>query len=96
MALLSTFIASQPNRAVFAVFEELKDLLAEYDLKSVSDTSGISLSTLYLWVDGKVRFPHLRTIVRVAEALGYEVVLQMSNEISGLDTLRSRHLKVIK
>ena len=58
-----------------AIFNQLKDILAEYNLESVAYTAGVSLSTLYYWLDGHTQKPRLDTICKVAAAIGYELTL---------------------
>lgn len=58
-------------------YEEFLKILAEYDLKSVADASEVSEETLRRWLTTDRR-PQLRTLVPVAEALGFEVEFILS------------------
>lgn len=58
-----------------AIFEELKDILYEYNSQSVAESAGVATSTIYFWLDGQTRKPRLDTIVKVAAAVGYELRL---------------------
>lgn len=72
----------------YAVFEEIKEHLRHYNIKSVSQLSKVAEPTLYFWLDGTTRKPRIDTLFRVADALGYEIVLR---PITG-----RRHLTVVK
>ncbi len=58
------------------VFKELKDELAMYDVQSVADLAGVHFTTLYNWLEGKTKSPHLRTFCSVANALDMTVALE--------------------
>jgi len=57
-------------------FEELKDILKNYNLETVADVAGVHFTTLYNWLSGKTKNPHLRTFIKVAKAMGFEVMLR--------------------
>lgn len=57
------------------LFTQLKTELALYDVASVAKAAGCSQATLYFWLDGTTKCPHLRTFCRVADALGLELSL---------------------
>lgn len=81
-----------PVKEQISLFEEVKDILDGYNIQSVSDTSGVATATLYFWLDGTTRLPRLDTVIRVADALGYELVL-VPKEKKGK---KRPHLRVIK
>ena len=58
------------------MFEELKDILQQYNLESVADASGVHWTTLYSWLNGRIKSPYISTVAKVAEAVNYELVLQ--------------------
>lgn len=61
------------------IFLKLIALLAKNNsdqLKAIAEEAGISSMTLYNWIFGDTMNPHLNTIMRVAEAMGYEITLQ--------------------
>ena len=78
-----------PVNDQISLFEELKDHLAGYNIKSVSDLSGVATPTLYFWLDGTTRKPRLDTIIKVAQALGYELQLIKT-------TKRKNYLTLVK
>ncbi len=41
----------------------------------ICDEANVSIGTLYKWVNWEIWCPHLRTVVNVANALGFDVVL---------------------
>lgn len=41
--------------------------------KQIANESGVSVSTLYNWVNWKITSPHFRTVVDVATAIGFDV-----------------------
>ena len=61
------------------VFLQLLDVLGEPDwpeLERIAEVAGVSPHTIYNWCYGPVLSPHLRTIVAVASAVGYDLVLK--------------------
>ena len=67
----------------YRVFEDLKEILATCDFKWVSENAGVSDQTLYNWHNGLTKKPRIDTLTKVAEALGYEivVVLKATNKL---------------
>ena len=61
----------------YQVFEDLKGILADVDFHWVSETAGVSQQTLYNWHNGVTHKPRIDTITKVADALGYEIVLEL-------------------
>jgi transcriptional regulator with XRE-family HTH domain len=57
------------------VFEDLKGELRGWNIESVAEEANLAPSTLYFWLDGKTRKPRLDTIIRAAEAIGFDVGL---------------------
>lgn len=57
------------------LFIELCELLQGWNIISVANAAEVSPTTIYYWLDGTVNLPRLDTIVKVAEAIGYELVL---------------------
>jgi transcriptional regulator with XRE-family HTH domain len=58
-----------------AVFEQLKHEIDQarrtgMSMQAVARQAGLCNSTLHLWLNGKAKAPRLRTMIRVAEALG--------------------------
>jgi DNA-binding phage protein len=58
-----------------AVFEQLKHEIDRarrtgMSVQAVARQAGLCNSTLHLWLNGKAKAPRLRTMIRVAEALG--------------------------
>ena len=58
-----------------AVFEDLKHQIDRArdlgtSLQTLARQAGLCNSTLYEWLDGKIKAPRLATMIRVAEALG--------------------------
>ena len=60
------------------VFEDLKAQVRLYDVRSLAQSAGVAPSTLYFWLTGRTKRPHLPTVVSVARAVGYALVLQPS------------------
>lgn len=65
-----------------AIFHDLCDILREYNIKWVSEQSGVTTATMYYWLDGHTKQPRLSTCLKVAAALGYELVLQKQRDRS--------------
>ncbi len=57
------------------IFEEIKEVLYSTNINWVSEHSGVSVSCLYLWLDGTTQLPRLDTVYRVAECLGFDLQL---------------------
>lgn len=51
------------------LFSIVKAELSGYELASVANMSGVSLATLYSWINGKVTCPHWRTLFNVSVAI---------------------------
>jgi len=63
-----------------AVFEHLKHQIdrardSGTSLQTLARQAGLCNSTLYEWLDGKIKAPRLATMIRVAEALGKPIEL---------------------
>lgn len=58
-----------------AIFEQIRAELGAWDFPSVAEAAGITQQTLHNWHRGTVTCPHLRTLMAVAEVLGYDVQL---------------------
>ena len=64
-----------------AVFEQLKHQIdrardSGTSLQTLARQAGLCNSTLYEWLDGKIKAPRLATMIRVAEALGQPIEFQ--------------------
>ena len=68
------------KKTELAIFKQIKYMLNDYNIYSVAATAGVSQQTLYNWYNGITRFPQLRTIVKVAHALGYELELKRKSK----------------
>lgn len=75
---MATANKKKHQRKEYEAFETLKLVLARYDLASVADCSGITQQTLYNWLNGTVQSPQLRTLVAVAEVVGYTIALHQT------------------
>jgi len=58
------------------VFDDLKAELRGWNTRSVAQTAGVATSTVYFWLEGKVKTPRLDTVVKVADAIGFELTLR--------------------
>ena len=61
------------------VFLEIISLLLTYndaEKKRVAEEAGVHWTTIYNWTHGATLNPHIGTLVKVAEVLGYEVALR--------------------
>ena len=63
-----------------ALFERLKHQInraldSGTSLQTLARQAGLCNSTLYEWLDGKIKAPRLTTMIRVAEALGKSIEL---------------------
>ena len=72
------------------VFEDLKAELELYNPMWVAAEAGVHFSTLYNWLSGTTKRPQLPTIVKVATALGFTLVLERDH------TVKKARLRVIK
>jgi len=70
------------------LFEDLCNELYGYSVESVADSANVAPSTIYFWLDGTTKKPRLDTIVKVANAIGFDIQLVKRN--------RKTHLRVIK
>lgn len=60
-----------------ALFDEVKDAIGDFgNIKRLSDISDVSAPCLYSWMDGRVQSPRMVTLLKVANALGLEIVVQ--------------------
>ena len=62
------------------LFGELKDELRKYNIGWVSMKSKVAKATMYHWLEGKTKSPHLRTALAVANAIGFEIHLVKSKK----------------
>jgi len=69
-------------------FDQLKELVWEYNIGYLAGAADVCQATLYNWCDGTTQHPRLTTVVKVAKAMGYEVTFVKVNKKS--------HLKVVK
>lgn len=46
------------------------------DLLEISEQAGVSLAAMYFWMNGTTTNPRLDTLHRVADVLGYDLVLK--------------------
>ena len=65
------------KKQIQEVFEELKKDLEGYDLLDVADIAEISDQTIYNWMSGITESPRLINIIKVANAIGYDVELRL-------------------
>lgn len=58
------------------VFDRVKDeIAAHWNVDVLADEAGVAPATIYFWLSGKTKTPHLRTFIKVATAMGYRVDL---------------------
>ena len=57
------------------IFDQIRNEVAEYHVGSLAKEAGIAPATLYFWLEGRTKSPHLRTILKVAHVLGYDLEL---------------------
>ena len=65
----------QEQKLVLPIFEELKEELQEWDVESVAECAGVSNACIWYWLEGKTKKPRLDTIMRVADAIGFDLKL---------------------
>lgn len=58
------------------IVDALNDLETFRDIEEISELSGISFVTIYKWRKDPPMQPRLNTFFRLAEALGYEIVMR--------------------
>lgn len=56
-------------------FEQVKQEIQGECLSDVAEKAGVCSSTLRSWRDNKVRFPRLKTFMKIATYYGYEVTV---------------------
>lgn len=64
----------------YQVFEDLKTVLYDYDLTSVAYTAKVSIQTLYNWIHGYTKYPRIDTLTKVANAVGFEINLELKQQ----------------
>lgn len=72
-------IRAQSNKTRTQMFLDLVGILSNIhgqELLDIADEACVAPATLYFWVSGYVTHPRLSTLVRVADALGYDITLQ--------------------
>ena len=57
------------------IFEQIKEIIEDYNFAYLSEESGVSEPTLYNWINGYTKKPRLDTITKVANAVGYRIRL---------------------
>lgn len=60
------------------IFEQLVEELEKHqdEFAIIAYNAGVSVTTLYNWVNWQVSCPQMRTFIPVAKELGYDVVLR--------------------
>ena len=81
---------------VYEVFEELKDHLRTYHIESVADAADVHYSTLYHWIEDVTVAPRISTMVKVANAIGFDIRLVMNKSSQTKPRKSRRHLSVVK
>jgi DNA-binding phage protein len=66
---------------VLDIFEELKEELHEYNILSVAEASGVTDACIHLWLSGQTKKPRLDTVVRVADAIGFDMRLVRRKQV---------------
>lgn len=59
----------------YKVYDDLVDLLWNYNPAWVAEQAKVSLPTLYNWMNANVLRPRIDTLFKVANVLGYDIVL---------------------
>ena len=65
----------EEHKLVLPIFEELKDELQAWNIESVAECAGVSNACIWYWLEGKVKKPRLDTIMKVADAIGFDLKL---------------------
>lgn len=60
------------------IYEKIVDKLLTEDLKEIASDAEVSITTLINWTTGKTIAPRISTLYKVANVLGYDIVLYMS------------------
>jgi transcriptional regulator with XRE-family HTH domain len=67
------------NNRRLALFVTIVDMLLDRsgeDLLRISEQAGVSMSAMYFWMNGTTTNPRIDTLTKVANVLGYEIVLR--------------------
>lgn len=67
-------VASSRAEIVEIICEEIRS--RRVSVAWLSEQSGVYQATIYFWLDGTTYAPRISTLVAVAEALGFDIVLQ--------------------
>ena len=62
------------------LFSDLKSELQGWNIESVADAAEVAPATIYFWLDGRTKYPLLRTVAKVAEVLGYDIELVLKHK----------------
>ena len=57
------------------IFGHIKNELNGWEIKSVAQAADLHPITLNRWIDGKTLNPHIKGLIRVANAIGFDVKL---------------------
>jgi len=63
------------NKKTLDAFDQLKEVVWGYDFTWLANEANVCKATLYNWCEGKTKHPRFTTLVRVAKAVGYKLVL---------------------
>ena len=72
---MQSLSVKQEQKLVMPIFEELKEELQDWNIESVAECAGVSNACIWYWLEGKVKKPRLDTIMRVADAIGFDLKL---------------------
>ena len=63
------------------MFEELKGIIRQYDIKDLADHAEISPNTIQRWLSGKTKSPRHSNLLKVCDVLGLDVVIKPQRTI---------------
>jgi DNA-binding phage protein len=64
------------RKARAQIFANLVSLIDQYDLASLAREAEVSHQTLWNWLYGTTYNPHINTMIKVANAVGYDIALR--------------------
>lgn len=62
------------------LFNAIVVVLSQVNIAEVSEASGVHYTTLYSWINGTTSYPHLVTLLQVAEVIGITLTVKIPSK----------------
>lgn len=70
------------------VFNDIKSVLWYSDVDNIASKANVHRNTLWNWLYGNTKNPHIKTLIKVAKVLGYDIALRKCAGSKGLHSVK--------